>query len=210
MSSRKETVNIDSFYKDQAVQIAVRFPDFTEGCRVLFLIQRASDGGHTNNSKLRTYITRNNDEWIEALAKLLQEKEQYLEIPLRIYQTLNARNIEKGIRQYKMMQLEADYYDTESRHWFYLDARNRIVSALMRPNVAETSLFLIDVDTQGDEIVANICNDLQYLPDGGSLYVDSYATKNGTHIITKPFNPSLLKLPENCEMKKDAMMLLAF
>jgi hypothetical protein len=207
MSSRKETVNIDSFYKDQAVQIAVRFPDFTEGCRVLFLIQRASDGGHTNNSKLRTYITRNNDEWIEALAKLLQEKEQYLEIPLRIYQTLNARNIEKGIRQYKMMQLEADYYDTDSRQWFYIDARNRIVSALMRPNVSETSMFIIDIDTKDGAVFQNVMLSLKEI---GQEAVTYYDTKNGFHIITNPFNPALLKLPENCELKKDAMMLLAY
>lgn len=208
MSSRKETINIDTFYADQAVQIAGRFPDFTEGCRVLFLLQRASDGGHTNNSKLRTYITKNNDEWIEALAKLLQEKEQYLEIPLRIYQTLNARDVEKGIRQYKMMQLEADYYDTESRQWFYIDARNRIVSALMRPNVAKTSLFLIDIDTKDVAVFEDVMLCLKSL--SVNPFVDNYETKNGFHIIVNPFNPALLVLPENCELKKDSMMLLAY
>lgn len=208
MSERKETQNIDAYYTGLAVQMATRFPDFTEGCRVLYLIQRATDGGHTNNSKLRSYITKNNDEWIEALAKLLQEKEQYAELPLRIYQSLNARNIEKGIRQFKQMQLDADYQDSDQRQWFYLDARNRIVSAIMRPNCAATSLFLIDIDTKDGAIFQNVMLSLKSL--SANPFVCYYDTKNGFHIITNPFNPALLVLPENCELKKDALMLLSY
>lgn len=208
MSERKETQNIDTYYTGLAVQIATRFPDFTEGCRVLYLIQRASDGGHTNNSKLRSYITKNNDEWIEGLAKLLQEKEQYAELPLRIYQSLNARNIEKGIRQFKQMQLDADYQDPDQRQWFYLDARNRIVSAIMRPNCADTSLFLIDVDTKDAQVFFSVKEYLSAI--NPQLFITSYETKNGYHIITNPFNPALLVLPENCELKKDALMLLSY
>src|SRR3990167_2006161 len=206
MSERSEYKNIKEVYKAEAEDIAEQHNDFTDGCRVLFLIQRHSDGGHTNNSKLRAYITQNTEEWIVALGKLLHEKEQYPSIPLRIYQSLNERNIEKGIMHFKHMMLDADYYDTESRIGFYLDVRNRIVSALMKPPSAAQSYFLYDCDTQDEVLLAALREDLQQ----HTKIVHEYPSKSGRHIITEPFNPNLINLPAMIEYKKDAMMLLKF
>lgn len=209
---RSEYKNIKEEFMDFAASLAefhrafAGTDGFTSGCRVLFLIQRARDGGHTNNSKLRAYITRNQEEWIIALAKLLQEKAEYPDLPLRIYQTLNARDIEKGIRHFKGAMLDADYYDTEQRQWFYLDVRNRIISALMKPQSKAQSYFLFDVDTKdGDSLWAfEISISLR------TEIVHKYETKNGWHIITMPYNYTKMVLPPYVELKKDAMMLLAY
>lgn len=203
---RSEYKNIPEEFIVAAHAIAEKHDAFTGGCRVLFLIQRHSDGGHTNNSKLRSYISRNDEEWITACAKLLHEKALYPHLPLRIYQSVNARNVEKGIMHFKHAMLDADYFDTAMRHGFYLDVRNRIVSALMKPPSKAESFFLFDCDTQ-DEVVLNaVRRDLAALTN----IVHEYPSKSGVHIITGPFNPNNIELPKDVELKIDAMMLLAF
>lgn len=203
---RSEYKNIDERFIREAESIADTHDGFTDGCRVLFLIQRHSDGGHTNNSKLRAYISRNSDEWIEACGKLLKEKDDYPHLPLRIYQSLNARNIEKGIMHFKHAMLDADYYDTALRQNFYLDVRNRIVSALMKPPSAATSFFLFDCDTQDEAVLAPFRTEVGKLTN----IIHEYPSKSGVHIITGPFNPNLITPPKDIELKKDAMMLLKF
>lgn len=203
---RSEYENIPEEFVVAAKAIAEEHDAFTSGCRVLFLIQHHSDGGHTNNSKLRSYISRNQDEWLLACAKLLHEKAQFSHLPLRIYQSLNARNIEKGIMHFKHAMLDADYYDTAQRQGFYLDVRNRIVSALMKPPSAAESFFLYDCDTRDEVILDTLRQEiLKY-----TNIVHEYSSKSGVHIITGPFNPNLAKLPALVELKKDAMMLLKF
>lgn len=203
---RTEYKNIPEEFISAAKRIAEEHEAFTDGCRVLFLIQRHSDGGHTNNSKLRSYISRNHDEWLLACGKLLKEKADYPHLPLRIYQSLNARNIEKGIMHFKHAMLDADYYDQEQRQGFYLDVRNRIVSALMKPPSAAESFFLYDCDTKDEDILRPFRTEISLHTN----IVHEYPSKSGVHIITGPFNPNLIKLPPQIEFKKDAMMLLAF
>lgn len=205
---RSEYKNISADSMFLAEEIAKAHEGFTDGCRVLFLIQRHSDGGHTNNSKLRAYISRTPEEWVTALAKLLDEKKQHQHLPLRIYQTLNARDIEKGIRHFKHAMLDADFYDDEQRRWFYLDVRNRIISSFMKPPSKAQSYFLYDVDTQDEETHKRLKEQLEQ----HTKIVHVYNTKNGAHVITNPFNHNLVKLPQDgsIEFKKDAMMLLAY
>ena len=194
-----------------ALDIAKSNYAFTEGVRVLFLIHRTKDGGHTNNSKLRAYITRNQEQWIDAVAKLIQEAEQYPELHLRIYQTLNSRDIKKAIRLFKMNMVEADYFDEESQEWFYLDCKNRFISALMKKSSAAQSMFLFDIDSEDQQRLVEIKEEL--LRHTGIAH--TYRTKNGWHIITAPFNPDLTVLSKrhltsDVTLIKDGMMLLAY
>lgn len=200
--------NIDEKYLIAAKEYAGRFEQFTGGVRVLFLLQRHKDGGHTNNSKLRMYITRDTEEWIDAYAKLLQEKGEYPGVALRIYQTLNARNVKKAIRTFKELQLANDYADNESMENFYIDIKNRWVSALMKPCNKAASDFLIDVDTDDvatyDAVEACLAELALVKP------ITFYESKKGRHYITPPFNPNLFPQIDMVEVKKDAMMLLAY
>lgn len=199
--------NMEEKYMKEAEVKAPRVPLFTSGVRVLFLLQRHKDGGHTNNSKLRMYITRDTAEWIDAYAKLLQEKDDYPEIALRIYQTLNARDIKKAVRTFKEKQLDNDYADEETFTNFYVDIKNRWVSSLMAPQNRVTSDFLIDVDTKEDAtctLVEKAINDL------GLNIIGFYPSKKGYHYIVNPFNLTLFPKIDMVEVKKDPMMLLAF
>jgi len=76
----------------------------------------------------------------------------------------------------------------------------------MQPSQRKTSLFLFDVDNEeGRDVMGEA---LCVIPNEYILY--TYATKNGWHIITNPFNYTEIKLPKNCEFKKDALLLLSF
>lgn len=186
------------------------FKDFTDGVRCLFLIHRNKEGGDTNNTKVRKVITKNSQEFYVELLKLVDEKERNLTIPYRIYSSVNARDVEKAIRQFKLEQLEADYYDTESRHSFYYDSKNRFIGALMTPSsrVKANCLFIIDVDnketindTMGDALTECGKNNVEI--------VTQYRTKNGWHIVCKPFNPANFDQTKG-EIKKDGLLLLAY
>lgn len=103
------------------------FYNFTDGVRTMFLIHRPKEGGKNNGKAfVKKVVTANSEEFYVQLLKLLDEKER-ADMPYRIYSSLNARDIEKAIRQFKFEQLEADYYDDESRHNFYYDVRNRFI-----------------------------------------------------------------------------------
>lgn len=203
-----ELKNISKESLEEAFNTQQEIPAiFSEGCRVLFLIQRHKDGGPTNNSKLRSYITRNKEEWIEAYAKLLDEKKYYSGISLRIYQTINTRNVDKGILHFKHNMIDADHFDEKQRQWFYIDIRNRMISSIMQQSCSESSYFLWDIDYKnGGFAVESFRNSLKLF----SEIVYEYPTKNGFHIISTPFNPNLIELPSDIELKKDAMMCLKY
>lgn len=182
---------------------------FADGYRVLFLIHRNKEGGETNNSKVRKIITRNRQEWYDAVIDLVNEQAES-KLPLRIYASLNERNFKKAIRQFKFEQLEADYYDEEQKDNFYLDVKNRFIGCLMQPQQAKTSYFLFDCDdVEGRDVHGEM---LSALNDGNAqeLIITQYKTKNGWHIITNPFNYTTIKMPDGVEMKKDGLILLAY
>lgn len=210
--NKKDKTKIESNVKYDILlksnHIYDEFKFFTDGVRVMFLIHRNKEGGETNNTKVRKVITRDSEEFRLELIKLIDEKERS-ELPYRIYSSVNARDIEKAIRQFKFEQLEADYYDDESRHGFYYDSKNRFVGALMTPSsrMKDQSYFIFDVD---DEEGRDVMGDaLSALGNCGANIVIQYKTKNGWHIVTEPFNPNTFSCP-GVEIKKDGLLLLAY
>lgn len=191
-----------------------KFKNYTHGTRVLFLIHRNKEGGGTNNTKLRKIVTRSKEEYGEKLVELLAEQHNAAidGIPLRIYACVNARDINKAIREFKQQQLDADYYDEESRYNFYYDIKNRFISALMKPSSKAESNFLLDVDRQ------DITNVLDQIAEHAAAekhtsevkVLDIFKTKNGYHIITEPFNPAIVEGIENVSVNKDGLLLLSY
>lgn len=201
----KSPIAIEEEIEKNTKYIFEEFKKFTSGFRVLFLLQRHKEGGEVNNSKLMKIVTRNSDEWKVALKKLLKEK-MFSDLPLRIYASVNERNFNKAIRQFKYEQLDADYYDQVQKENFYLDIKNRFIGCLMQPAQRATSYFLFDVDNEeGRDVMGET---LSVIPT--EMIIQTYSTKNGWHIITYPFNYTELKLPKGCEMKKDALLLLSY
>lgn len=204
--TKKESV-IKQDVLRKAKDIFDNFVDYTDGIRVLFLIHRNKEGGETNNTKVRKIITKNSKEFFNELCKLVDEQTREKEIPYRIYSSLNARNVEKAIHKFKQEQLDADYYDNESRHSFYYDLKNRFIGALMTPSCAVDKMFLFDCDNEEGR---DVCGEaLQELSRLNAEIVNIYKTKNGFHIITKPFNPTSFSV-NGVELKKDALLLLSY
>lgn len=202
----KSPIALEEEIEKTAKDIFNEFKDFTSGFRVLFLIQRHKEGGETNNSHLVKKVTRNSEEYFEALKSLVRDK-ICSDLPFRIYACVNERNFNKAIRQFKYEQLDADYYDQIQKENFYLDVKNRFIGCLMQPAQRATSLFLFDVDNDPD-IKDTTGEILSIIPS--ELIVKIYATKNGWHILTQPFNYTTIKMPKNCELKKDGLLLLSF
>ncbi len=203
MRNKKE-ISIKEDIMRKAKNIADTFDKYTIGVNLLMLIFRAKEGAQSaNNDKLRKIIVTNKQEFINGLYELLETKER-MNLPLRIYSSVNSRDMEKAIRQFKFEQLNADYYDVLSRHAFYFDIKNRFIGTLMTPTCRAETKFLLDVD---DEKSQN--ESLKKLAELDIEILDVFKTKNGYHILTKPFNPNLFTI-ENVEIKKDAMLLLDY
>lgn len=201
----KSPISFEEEKKKRVESIFEEFKNFSTGTRCLFLLQRHKEGGETNNSKLKKYITRNSDEFKKALTLLVDEMMDS-ELTLRIYSCVNPRNFNKAIHKFKVEQLEADLFDEIQKQNFYLDIKNRFIGCLMQPCSRDGSLFLFDIDNiPGRDIDGET---LRVIP--GELIVKHYPTKNGWHLVTKPFDYTKIKLPDNCEMKKDALLLLAY
>ena len=106
---------------------------FSDGIRMLMLCYRNKEGGENSDKHNVRKISRNKEEFFEIFREFQKIKESSQE-PLRIYSCVNCRNIEKAIMNFKREQLEADYYDKDSRDNFYFDIKNRWISSLMKPN----------------------------------------------------------------------------
>lgn len=173
-------------------------PDsFKEGVRGVMLIHRNKDG-HIGNAQ-RTCIkkiSKNKEEWTEAVQYF--ERLQRLAFPLhRIYSCVNSRDMAKAIHEFKVRQLYHDYGNSEELERFYQDIQNRFFSCLMNPNCRKESNFLIDCDSEEEYECA-----LKTLPK--ELIVYQYPTRNGHHIISKPFNPNEYQI----EIKKDDLIYI--
>lgn len=179
---------------------------FKDGVRVLLLMLRAKDGGSakTDRKATKKIITQSAAEFDEALAELraLWQPEQ------RIYSTINSRSIDKAIRIFRYRQLDAEYFAEEDHHSFYLDLENRWISCLKDSKASLGSLFLFDFDNDmpgKTQLFHNF-----YIPTSLYNVVDTYATRNGHHVITTPFNPSEVAPELRAILMKNALMLWSY
>ena len=192
--------------KKKIEEIMKKFEGFTDGVRVLLLLQRNKEGGNNRRDKgsLKRLVSKNQEEFRVCLEKMFAEVERFPDLPLRIYSSVNPRNVEKAIRLFKFEQLEADFYDDDSRHNFYYDVRNRWVGVIASGGAKAGSNFLIDLDDMKRQNVESV---MEALKTRNIEVLMDYPTKHGHHIITKPFNPN--DLP-NLDIKTDGMLLLHF
>lgn len=170
---------------------------FTGGMRGILLLHRNKDGALGNaQTKSIKRISKNPQEWKKIVYEFLHLKST-LYPHHRVYASLNPRNIDKAIREFKRRQLENDYASEEIKNWFYQDISNSFFSCLMNPNCRDGNYFLIDCDSEQEYQKARVLI-------SSTLFVFEYKTKNGWHIITNPFNPNEIKL----EIKKDDLIYI--
>jgi len=180
--------------------------NFKEGIRMIMLTQRSKEGGKSHNSdRVSKRKLSFNKEEFEKIYNEYKNIKSTAKVPLRIYSSINSRNIEKGILQFKRLQLETDYWDIESKHRFYMDIKNRFMSCIMKPKCKETSYFVIDIDENENE--PQLEEVMKELKDQNVKIIMQYKTPNGTHIITYPYNPN--NTP-SANIKKDGLLLLNY
>jgi len=177
-----------------------KFGNFMDGVRVLFLMSRNKDGGEKASVIKR--VSMNKEEFMSILNDLLEIKSKST-TPLRIYSSVNSRDMEKTIRFFKHLQLDADYYSTEDRFCFYKDIKNRMISSLMSPKCKLEKNFLIDIDENEGQNYKKAISAVSRI----TRNIFSYKTKNGYHIILPPFDPRLLN---GYEINKDGLLLLDY
>ena len=176
------------------------FKDFTDGVRVLFLLWRGKDGGDKTNEDERQFATRvsfNSKEFAKNLKELWLLQENFYK-ECRIYSSVNARNVKKSIFTLKKELLYGEMQDEAGRNKLHERVLKSSRHVLMQPSSAETSLFLFDIDK---EDISQELGEINTLTE----VLLTYRTKNGWHVITKPFNPATYK--GDGEIKKDALML---
>ena len=190
---------------EEAREIMQQFRNFTDGTRIIMLTQRSKEGGKSDNPDRvsKRKISSNRIEFESILEEFLEIKNLSPKKQLRIYSSVNKRDFGKGMREFKRQQLEVDYYDHESKCNFYLDIKNRFLSSIMKPSSRAETFFLIDCDDLTRKTIGKAIDEVDAITD----VVLHYRTKNGYHIITKPFNPN--DLPK-LEIKKDALLLLSY
>lgn len=174
--------------------------EFKDGTRILMLSERRKDNAdleRTDKTSVKI-VTHDIEQFSHELSKLLLRRKG----SERIYSTVNARSMDKGMRLFKMRQLDNDY--AEDPQGFYRDIWNRWVSCLHNQTSRASTLFLIDVDHDEDD-EATIRAELA---QSEVFIVHEYATKNGVHIITEPFNPASMTFAD--KINKDGMMLWAW
>lgn len=175
-------------------------PDiFKDGIRGVMLLHRNKDG-ETGNAQRKVIkrISRNKEEWHQIVHEF-KELQQASYPAHRIYSSVNSRNMEKAIHQFKLRAVSVDYGNKEELTWFYVDIQNMFFSCLMNPGCRAQNNFIIDCDTQEEYQKAK-----ELLPPEYFLY--EYPTKNGRHIISRPFNPNEIKI----EVKKDDLILIGY
>lgn len=173
---------------------------FKSGVRVLKLVSRNKD--NAVKAKNRVLISTTESEFDSCLSELYDQ----MDTGQRIYASLDERNPHKAVRLFKQRQLDNDYnLDVYS---FYHSAKSVWASCLDDPTCGFTKFFLFDLDTvdeqtafwefMNSEVVKIHC-------------IERYATKSGgIHMITNPFNHTLLPTIVAETRKTNAAMLWAY
>lgn len=176
---------------------------FTEGVRVLMLIDRAI--GNTNKGSkrwLNKLVSTNSQEFYQNLEKLKNQLVYLNEPSVRIYSSINPRNLDKAIRTFQHRQL--DLHTSFEKNSFYHDIRASFVSCLMQPEnreMLDNKFYLVDIDSKEDS--QKYLNELKEK----DICIYDYETPNGWHILCKPFDVRLCKEWPNTEVKTDALMI---
>ncbi len=187
-------------------QIQRWFGKYSDGIRIVFLIHRSKEGGMNNKFKrhLRKIITTNSEEFFNAIISL-QDDMKNSDDPLRIYSSVNSRDINKAIHRFKVDQLEVDYSNQENKNSFYLDIKNKFISCLMKSGSRAESNFIIDLDHCDERSFHTIYKILEKKTNIQTYY----KTKNGYHIVTDAFDYTKLN-DDRIDVHTDGLLLIDF
>lgn len=181
------------------------FAQFSDGMRMLILLQRKKDGGHNKEEirMLETVFTFDEESFKRGVLKMLLLR--LLHPTARLYLSVNPRSMHKIIRKIEIELLECHYCDEVKRDYTYKKLIKAPRHFVMQQANKAGNLFILDVDdVEGRDMYGEA---LQWLAETNIDIIKTYRTRNGWHIITEPFNPGLFKFGE---VKVDGLLLLKY
>lgn len=194
--------------KFEASSLADSVGNFCDGPRCVFLMYRKKDGGHDKENR-RVFdfeLYRDKEELVSILEKFLW-RATFLDIQTRIYVSVNKRDIKKSIRELESRLLEMHYTDEKQQNDVYHQLFRFPRTYLMQPSslLKEEMMFLIDADNQeGRDIYGEA---LTWLSENKVEILLTQKTRNGWHIVTKPFNLNLFP-KEIANVHKDGLLFI--
>lgn len=173
--------------------------EYTEGVRLILLASRPKDGAE--KARRINRVSNNSRQFISIVNDMKKTKAEND----RIYVSLSQRDVLKAARAFKHKLIEADY--DQNPEDFYKNLNNNWVSSLMisTSTLKTDKLWMFDCDSQ-DEYQAVWFE----LFDLGIPIHYQYATKNGVHIIVKPFNRKLLSENSSKILSDNPLMLWSY
>jgi hypothetical protein len=204
MREKQIQAGIDSVEK-KAENLCSQFYDFTDGARMILLLQRKKDGGSNDEDRrvFESYITYSREEFKIKLKNLLWLKTMS-KLPLRVYLSVNSRDMKKVVRYIKTSLLEADYADEVTRENTHKKLLRNPRHFFMQQTCKASSYFILDIDDGEDDEMGKA---LERMSELKVVEILRYRTKNGWHIVTEPFNPNTWDVGE---IKKDGLLLLDY
>lgn len=159
------------------------------------------------------FIVANMDDVQYAMDEFDRYATIYTDVVFRIYLSVNRRSLMKGMREFQKRMLDMQYDLINGNEEVYTSI-NRLgsewKSTLAKKNCRADRYFMYDID---------ICNKVQSERDRAIQFADDVLehtkvkyfgeSKNGFCLIVHPFNPNLVKLPDDVERKDDAYMYVA-
>ena len=177
------------------------YPFYT-GTRVLTLCGRNKDDSNTRKSIMRvTHSEKQFNYTVDELVEMSRPDE-------RLYCSAGPRDVNKAIRRFKQLQMDADYDDDPTL--FYKRINSAWASALMRPSSQDGSYWIFDIDSDEEKIVADEA--ISKLIEDHGLHIDPYRyqSKNGWHYMVKAFNKSLMPKAAQDLLSFNALILLGY
>jgi len=187
--------------------------EFKTGIRTLLLVLRNKDGAASGPvKKMISYSHEEFDEVVTSLVAFAATTPG----GYRLYGSVDSRDFRAAQREFSLRKVNVDFTPEAIR--FYRDLKNQWMGSLSQNSARASKLFLFDVDDPSEAARKEVADSIKmaHLADpivgdtAPSPIIHSYQTKNGWHIITKPFNPHLLPQSHQEMRKTNAMMLWGF
>jgi len=186
--------------------IMTDFEDFLDGTRVLLLLQRAKESGHNKEHKRRRarFVTHGDPEQIKRSLFELLLMQAISTVDYRVYLSAAPRDLVKAEMHFKKTMLDVDFTGNENKRFFYEHIEDKWISALMSSNpIQGRNVFVLDIDQE------NNSDALKRVAEHNIEVLKLYKTKNGWHIVVKPFNRTLWD-EKLGEVKNDGLLLLSY
>ncbi len=190
----------------EAQMLCDELGNFSDGLRMIMLLQRAKDGGNSDKDDKRmlaTYLYSNKIEFLYYMREALYLQYLYQDKKPRIYISVNRRDMKKSIRNIEERLIEGHYAnDNEAKDSIYRKILLNNRSFIMKPQSRLETLFLLDID---DVLLFDGVHD--WCAKNNVKILLKRRTKQGWHFVTEPFNPN--DWDKNLgEIKKDALLFI--